>query len=80
MALRTIHPIGNSPNAAPLTAAATAIDAGIEYTAMATRSAAARPSSAAMCAFTWKKASDPRRTMTGSAATTADRKRLPSGA
>ena len=44
MAFRTIQPMGNSPNAAPLTAAATAIDAGIEYTAMATRSAAASPS------------------------------------
>ena len=79
MAFRTIQPMGKSPNAAPLTAAATAIEPGMWKTAIATRSAAASPSRAATWAFTWKKASDPSSTTTGSAATSAETNRFPSG-
>jgi hypothetical protein len=76
MAFRMIQPMGSSPKSAPYTADIPAIRAGIPYTKIATASADARPSSAAMCAFTWKKASAPSSRMTGIAATSAEMKRL----
>ena len=54
-----------------------AIWAGIPYTNTATAQAESRPRSAAQWAFTWKKASAPRRRMTGMAATSAETNRLP---
>src|SRR4029450_7037676 len=76
IAMSTIQPIGNNPNSAPLTRAAVAIGAGIPYTSSATSRAVANPARAAKYARTRTSPSSPSRTMTGSAATRADRARL----
>src|SRR6185436_13614258 len=80
IAFRTIQPIGNKPKAAPYSAAAVASSAGIPKTSTATSHAEASPRSAAMWARTWKKASSPSNTTTGSAATSAETHTEPSGA
>ncbi len=64
--------MGISPYAAPNTVVAAAIDTGIPNATVATRSAEASPSSAAMCACNRKNARDPSNTNTGNAATIVD--------
>jgi hypothetical protein len=76
MAQSTIQRMGNSPKAAPLVAAPTAVFTGIPNTTMATSSEAASPARAARWALTRSSPSSPRRTTIGRAATRAESRTL----
>ena len=79
MTLRMIQPMGKRPYAAPKSAALAAIAGGIPMTAIATRSAIAKPSDAAMYARTRRAARRPSRTSSGSAAASIESAALPNG-
>jgi hypothetical protein len=68
--------MGNSPKAAPLVAAPTAVFTGVPNTTIATSREAASPARAARWALTRKSPSSPSSTMIGSAATRAERTTL----
>src|SRR5450759_3305551 len=77
--LRTIQPMGNIPYAAPMPAAAIAALTGIPKTVVAMATALARPRSAAKWALTRPEARQPRRTTTGTAATSVEASGEPRG-
>ena len=79
MTLTMIQPIGNSPYAAPRSAALAAIGAGMRIIPTATTSAVPSPASAATWARTRRAANKPSSTNSGSPATSVESVALWSG-
>ena len=78
-AFSTIHPIGKRPYSAPYVTADSASGVGMPATSTATATAAASPATAARCARTCQIPSSASSTITGTAASSADGSRVPSG-
>ena len=74
-----IQPIGNRPYAAPISAARTAIPAGIPIATTATAIDAASPATAAHSARTRRDANSPSSSTTGASATSVERICDPNG-